>query len=87
LEGGKSGLKFLVAQQKSGGKERIKTQKLIKKTRPFLNFYGGDLSDTTNLKTKEDCRERLEAHRKLMEDMLSDAMAHLNDFERELGIY
>jgi len=65
----------------------MNTREVIKKTKAFRDFYGGDLSDTTNLKTKEDCRERLEAHRKLMEDMLSDAMAHLNDFERELGIY
>ncbi len=65
----------------------MNTKEVIKKTKDFHDFYGGDLSDTTNLRTKEDCRQRLEAHRKLMEDTLCDANTHLNDFERELGIY
>jgi len=65
----------------------MKTTEVIKRTKTFIDFYGGDLSDTTNLNTKEDCYQRLEAHRKYMEDTLGDAMSHLNDFERELGIY
>jgi len=65
----------------------MKTGEVIKKTKGFIDFYGGDLSDTTNLKTKDDCKERLEAHRRLMEETLSDAMTHLDEFERELGIY
>lgn len=65
----------------------MKTAEVIKRTKAFIDFYGGDLSDTTNLKTKEDCWERLENHRELMEDTLCDAMTHLDDFERELGIY
>jgi len=65
----------------------MRTSEVIKKTKKFIDFYGGDILDTTNLKTKEDCRERLEGHRQLMEDTLSDAMTHLDEFERELGIY
>ena len=64
----------------------MKTSEVIRRTKNFRDFYGGDLSDTTNLHTEEDCRERLEAHRKLMEDTLRDAMSHLDNFERELGI-
>jgi len=63
------------------------TQEVIRRTREFHDFYGGDLLDTTNLRTKRNCYERLEVHRKLMEDTLSDAMMHLDNFERELGIY
>jgi len=65
----------------------MRTSEVIKRTKQFVDFYGGDLSDTTNLKTKEDCYERLEAHRRLMNDTLSDAMTHLDEFERELGLY
>ena len=65
----------------------MRTREVIKKTKEFEDFYGGDLSDTTNLKTKEDCKQRLEGHRELMELTLSDAMSHLDDFERKLGIY
>lgn len=65
----------------------MKTAEVIKRTKKFIDFYGGDLPDPTNLKTKEDCRNRLEAHRRLMENTLCDAMTHLDDFERELGIY
>jgi len=65
----------------------MRTGEVIRQTKEFEDFYGGDLPDTANLKTKEDCYQRLEAHRRLMEDTLGDAMSHLDNFERKLGIY
>lgn len=65
----------------------MRTREVILRTKKFIDFYGADLSDTTGLKTKDDCKVRLEEHRRLMEDTLSDAMSHLDNFERELGIY
>lgn len=64
----------------------MRTSEVIRRTKRYRDFYGADLSDTTNLKTKEDCRKRLENHRTLMEQTLSDAMTHLDNFEKELGI-
>lgn len=67
--------------------QRMRTREVIRKTKKFVDFYGADLPNTTGLKTKEDCYNRLEEHRQLMEDTLSDAMTHLDNFEKELGIY
>lgn len=65
----------------------MRTREVIRRTKHFVDFYGADLPDTTGLKTKDDCKTRLEEHRKLMEDTLCDAMSHLDNFEKELGIY
>lgn len=62
----------------------------IKRTiKQWHDFYGGDIPDGDRIdaiKTKEDARQVLEAHRTLMEDMLSDAMTHLNDLESRLEL-
>lgn len=63
----------------------MNTREVIKQTRAFRDFYDQDLSDTTGLKTKKDCYERLEAHRKFLENQHVDALKALDNFERELG--
>ncbi len=65
----------------------MKTADVIKATKSFTDFYGQDLSDTKCLRTKEDCRKRLEEHRVFLEHQHSDALTSLDNFERELGIY
>jgi len=65
----------------------MRTREIIKRIKDYRDFYGGDIPDTTGIKTKEQAREVLESHRTLMEDTLRDAMTHLDNFERELGLY
>lgn len=64
----------------------MNTREVIKKTKQFHDFYGQDLSDNNNLLTKEDCLERLIAHRRFLEEQNGDALAHIDSFVRELGL-
>lgn len=64
----------------------MRTREVIAKTKKFIDFYGFDLVDTTNLRNKEDCYQRLESHRYWLELTLCDAMKHLDEFERKLGL-
>jgi hypothetical protein len=64
----------------------MNTKEVIKRTKKFNDFYGQDLSDTTNLNTKKDCLERLEEHRRFLEDQNTDALKSLDNFIRKLGI-
>lgn len=65
----------------------MKIREIVRQMKKWQDFYGGDIPDVTGIKTKEQARERLEAHRRLLEDTLSDAMEHLDEFERKLGLY
>ncbi len=65
----------------------MRTREIIRRIKKWKDFYGGDIPDTTGIKTKEQAKEVLEGHRTLMENTLSDAMSRLDDFERELGLY
>jgi len=56
----------------------------------WKDFYGGDIADyerVNRANSKEELKTILEEHRSFMEDMLSDANSHLDNFEKELGIY
>jgi len=64
----------------------MRTREIVRRIKKWHDFYGGDILDTTGIKTKEQARERLEDHRRLMEETLSDAMSHLDEFEKELGL-
>ena len=67
----------------------MRTREIISKMKKWRDFYGGDIPDTNaidSIKSTEDAYKILELHRTLLEDTLSDAMTHLDEFERELGI-
>ena len=54
----------------------------------WKDFYGGDISDTDEIKkaeSKEELNRILEKHRELLEDMQRDADTHLDNFKRKLG--
>ena len=54
------------------------------------DFYGGDISDVEAIKkakTKQELNSIIERHRDFLEDMLSDANSHLDNFKRELGMF
>ena len=63
----------------------MNTKDVIEKTKQFQDFYGQDLSDNTNLQTKRECLERLEAHRRFLEGQHQDALSHIDNFIRKLG--
>ncbi len=68
-------------------KEKMRTREIVRRIRKWRDFYGGDIPDVPEVRTKEQAKEILEGHRRLMEETLSDAMSHLDNFERELGLY
>jgi geranylgeranyl pyrophosphate synthase len=60
-----------------------------KKMLAYRDFYGGDLiceDEIKKAKTKKELSELIERHRNFMEDMLSDAMSHLEDFKKEVDL-
>ena len=64
--------------------------KIKKKILEWKDFYGGDIADYEKVNratSKEKLKTILEEHRSFMENMLSDVNSHLNNFERELGLY
>jgi hypothetical protein len=64
-------------------------EKIKKEMLKWQDFYGGDISDTEAIKnanTKEELSKIIEAHRQLLETMLSDADRHLDNFKRKLGL-
>lgn len=55
----------------------------------YRDFYGGDLiceDEIRNAKTKNELAKLVERHRSFMEDMLSDAMSHLDNFKSNIGL-
>jgi len=55
----------------------------------YRDFYGGDLiceDEIKKAKTKKELAELIERHRSFMEDMLSDAMSHLDNFKNEVDL-
>lgn len=64
--------------------------KIKEKILKWKDFYGGDITDYERINratSKEELKVILEEHRSLMEDMLSDANYHLDNFEKEIGLY
>ena len=64
--------------------EKIKEEML-----KWRDFYGGDISDTEEIKnatSKEELNRIIEKHRQLLEDMLRDADSHLDNFKRKVDL-
>ncbi len=64
--------------------EQIKKEMLA-----FEDFYGGDFLDDSQIKkarSKKQLAKVIERHRSHMEDMLSDAFRHLDDFKTKMGL-
>ncbi len=60
-----------------------------KKMLAYRDYYGGDLiheDEIKNAKTKRELADILNRHESFMESMLSDAMSHLSNFRREIGL-
>ena len=64
----------------------MKTLEVIAKTKAFKDDFGNDLADDTNLKSKRDCLERLQSHRRWLENASEEALRGVDNFIRDLGI-
>lgn len=67
----------------------MKIEIIKEKMLQWKDFYGGDISDVSaikNAKSKKELAEILNRHSAFLEDMLSDAMSHLEHFKKELGV-
>jgi len=55
----------------------------------WTDFYGGDIPDHEAIrqaKTKDELADVLSKHKRYLEDMLCDAISHLDSFKNELGL-
>ena len=64
----------------------MRTREVISRVKRFRDYYGFDIVVVTELKTKCDCLEALQSHKRWQEDALTDAMTGVDRFIRELGI-
>jgi len=64
----------------------MRTREVIAKVKNFQDYYGFDIVSTSELKTKEDCLEALQAHKSWLEEALIDALTGVDKFIKDLGI-
>ena len=64
----------------------MRAREVIAKVKKFRDYYGFDIVDVSELKTKRDCLEALKSHRNWLEDANIDAMTGIDSFIRELDI-
>jgi len=64
----------------------MRTREVIAKVKKFQDYYGFDIVSASELKTKKDCLEALQAHKRWLENALIDAMTGVDKFIRDLGI-
>lgn len=64
----------------------MKTREVISKVRKFRDYYGFDIPQAPELKTKRECLEALQSHKGWLEDALTDALGGVDRFIKELGI-
>lgn len=56
----------------------------------WTDFYGGDIIDREEVKTaktKKELTDSLHHHKRFLENQNIDAISHLEEFEKELGLY
>ncbi len=64
----------------------MRTRQVISKVKNFRDNYGFDIPEAPELKTKKDCLEALQKHKRWLELALNDALGGVDRFIRELGI-
>ena len=62
------------------------TREVISRVKKFTDYYGFDIPEALELKTKRDCLEALQHHKRWLEEALTDALTGVDSFIRELGI-
>lgn len=64
----------------------MRTREVISRVKKFRDYYGFDIPEAPELKTKEDCKRALVHHKQWMEEALTDALTGVDGFIRELGL-
>lgn len=64
----------------------MRTREVIRKVKNFRDYYGFDIPQAPELKTKQECKAVLESHKYWLELALTDALKGVDRFIRELGL-
>jgi hypothetical protein len=64
----------------------MKTKDVIKANKEFRDYWGGDITDTNNLRTKKDCKRAFLTHQRWLEDAAIDATKDVDYKMKELGL-
>ncbi len=64
----------------------MRTREVIIKVKKFRDYYGFDIPEAPELKTKRDCLRALNGHQRWLKGALTDAMTGVDRFIEELGI-
>jgi len=64
----------------------LRTREVIAKVKKFTDYYGFDIPEAPELKTKQDCKEALLSHKRWLELALTDALTGVDSFIKELGL-
>ena len=67
---------------------KIKDKKVAMKK--YIDFFGGDLVEVSKVdsaKTNKELKAIIETHKRHMEDMLSDAVSHIESFQKKIDLF
>ncbi len=64
----------------------MRTREIIARIKKYRDYYGFDIVSADEIKTKEQAVEALEAHKRWLEDTLTDALRDVDHFVEKLGI-
>lgn len=64
----------------------MRTREVLSKVRKFTDYYGFDIPSAPELKTKQDCLQALQGHKRWLENALTDALMGVDKFIQDLGI-
>lgn len=64
----------------------MRTRQVIREVRKYRDYYGFDIPEAPELKTKQDCKRALVHHKEWLESALTDALRNVDDFIKKLGL-
>ncbi len=64
----------------------MRTREVVSRVKKFTDYYGFDIPEAPELRTKQDCKEALLRHKGWLEEALTDALTGVDSFIRELGL-
>ena len=64
----------------------MRTSEVVREVKKYRDYYGFDITEASGLKTKLDCLQALQQHKRQLEDTLSDAFSDIDRFIAKLGI-
>jgi hypothetical protein len=69
--------------------QQLTIEEIKEKMKAYRDFYGGDFLDVSEIEkatSKKELAAIIERHKSHMEDMLSDAISHLDDFKQRVEL-